>query len=288
MIDLNRIYALEMMRKRRLAGGKYFTVELYSASSPFTYSFTPYITSGESFWVDWGDASEETFDTASTTEKSHVYSTPGTKTVRMLGSAGINRVRIAPTVAANALNVVNSNGLWEKLGTIIDGTDMFNTCENALFAFADVPESLLIGQRMFRNCKLAPMVISELPPGMNGSIDAMFASDFEALLTISKIPANVTIQTSVFYYCTKSTIPLNQLATNPLSATLLQLCQNATACTCNVDDLTGDYSNVNNIVRMFQNCPLVTGDAGAFVSRCAPGVNYVSAFSGTACTNIPT
>ena len=68
----------------------YFTVTVQSASAPFNYSFTPYITSGTIILGGLGgDGSEETFIlTASTAEKSHEYSTPGTKTIRMLPVRG--------------------------------------------------------------------------------------------------------------------------------------------------------------------------------------------------------
>ena len=66
----------------------YFTVTVQSASAPFNYSFTPYITSGQSFWVDWGDGSEETFTTASTAEKSHEYSSSGPIPVACLVARG--------------------------------------------------------------------------------------------------------------------------------------------------------------------------------------------------------
>ena len=117
----------QMMMAWLLANRKepYFTVTVQSASAPFNYSFTPYITSGQSFWVDWGDGSEETFASASTAEKSHEYSTPGTKTIRMLGSAGINRVRISPTDAGQRALVIGSNGNLDRLGTITNTDEMF-------------------------------------------------------------------------------------------------------------------------------------------------------------------
>ena len=108
----------------------YFTVTVQSASAPFTYSFTPYITAGESFWVDWGDGSEETYTTASSTEKSYTYNAPGTYTIRMLGSAGINRVRISPTNAEQAALVIGSNGNFDKLGKITNTIAMFYVCPN--------------------------------------------------------------------------------------------------------------------------------------------------------------
>ena len=48
----------------------YFTVTVQSASAPFNYSFTPYITCRRIVLGGlWGDGSEETFTTASTAEK---------------------------------------------------------------------------------------------------------------------------------------------------------------------------------------------------------------------------
>ena len=96
-----------------------FTVTVQSATAPFNYSFTPYITEGESFWVDWGDGSEETFTAVSSSEKTHEYSSSGTYTVRMLGSVGINRVRISPMDVGQAALVTGSNGNLDRLGTIL-------------------------------------------------------------------------------------------------------------------------------------------------------------------------
>lgn len=268
----------------------YFTVEVTSATAPFTYSFTPYITAGQSFWVDWDDNAEETFSTVSSTEKSHTYNTPGTKTIRMLGSAGINKVTIGSTVdTPSARLVTNSNGAWSRLGTITDGDNMFNWCANALYAFRDVPPSLLSGWRMFYQNYQAPLAVSELPAGMTGTINAMFANAYEATLTISKVPLGVTDCSAAFAYCYKSPLPITQLPSNKASTTTYgDMFRQCNACTVNVDNLTGDYSYVKTIIRMFLNCPLVTGDAGAFVARCAPGVITTAAFTGTSCTNIPT
>ena len=107
-----------------------FTVTVQSASAPFNYSFTPYITAGESFWVDWGDGNEETFTAVSSSEKTHEYSSSGTYTVRMRGSVGINRVRIAPVDAGQASLVVDSNGNLDKLGTITNTVEKFRDCPN--------------------------------------------------------------------------------------------------------------------------------------------------------------
>ena len=129
----------------------YFTVTVQSASAPFSYSFTPYITSGQSFWVDWGDGSEETFASVSSSEKTHEYSSSGTYTVRMLGSAGINRVRIAPVNAGQASLVVGSNGNLDKLGTITVTNDMFRGCPNLVMT--ELTGGITsIGNDAFFNC----------------------------------------------------------------------------------------------------------------------------------------
>ena len=43
----------------------------------------------------------------------------------MLGSAGINRVRISPTNAGQAALIIGSNGNLDKLGTITNTSRMF-------------------------------------------------------------------------------------------------------------------------------------------------------------------
>lgn len=57
--------------------------------------------------------------------------------------------------------------------------------------------------------------------------------------------------------------------------------------TLNLDACIGPYPLLTNISSAFAYSPGVTGDATAFISRCAPGVTYTSAFVGTSCTNIP-
>lgn len=285
------ICRLAMARKHRLAGSgdKYFTVELYSDAAPFTYSFTPYVTAGQSFWADWGDGSELTIDTASSTVQSHTYQTGGYKTVRMLGSSGINRVTIgnASSDNAGAQYVINSNGAWDKLGNITNGDSMFMWCKNALFAFGEVPENLNIGNRMFYSCFVAPLVISSIPLGMTGSINGMFANDYEALLTITTLPNGVTNSTSVFPYCYKSTIPIVSLPSNASVTSFGDLFRACPVCQMNVDNLVGPFPYVTNLTRFCFGATNVTGDAGAFVAKCAPGVITTAAFTDTQCTNIP-
>lgn len=55
----------------------------------------------------------------------------------------------------------------------------------------------------------------------------------------------------------------------------------------NLDTITDDLSHVITIQRMFSYCPHATGDAGAFLARCAPGCTYLETFLNTGCTNIP-
>lgn len=60
-----------------------------------------------------------------------------------------------------------------------------------------------------------------------------------------------------------------------------------TKITLNLDTCIGPYPLLTNISSAFSWTSGVTGDAAAFISRCAPGVIYTSAFVGTSCTNIP-
>ena len=198
----------------------YFTVTVQSASAPFNYSFTPYITAGQSFWVDWGDGSEETFTTASTAEKSHEYSSSGTYMVRMLGSAGINRVRISPTNAEQAALIIGSNGNLDKLGTITNTSGMFSACPNLVMteltggitsigvnafygctklALTSLPSNVTsIGGEAFRGC--TNLALTSLPEDVT-SIDynAFFAC---TSLALTSLPEGVTsIGGGVFYNC---------------------------------------------------------------------------------------
>jgi hypothetical protein len=196
----------------------YFTVTVQSASAPFNYSFTPYITAGESFWVDWGDGSEETFTTASTAEKSHEYSSSGTYTVRMLGSVGINRVRIAPIDAGQAALVIGSNGNLDKLGTITDTTDMFRACPN--LAMTELTGGITsIGANAFRDC--TNITLTSLPEGVTSIGSAAFYRCTNLALT--SLPADVTsISGNAFQYCTNITLTsLPEGVTSIESATFL-------------------------------------------------------------------
>ena len=199
----------------------YFTVTVQSTSAPFNYSFTPYITAGQSFWVDWGDGNEDTYTTASTAEKSHEYSTPGTKTIRMLGSAGINRVRISPTNAGQAAIVIGSNGNLDKLGTITVTTNMFRVCPNIVMteltggitsidnnafdgctnlAFTSIPANVTsIGTYAFSNC--TSLALTALPANVTSIGNNAFFNCTSLALT--SLPADVTsIGNNAFFNCT--------------------------------------------------------------------------------------
>ena len=166
---------------------QYFTVEVTSASAPFTYSFTPYITAGESFWVDWGDGNEDTFTTTSTAEKSHEYSTTGTKTIRMLGSAGINRVRISPTDAGQAALVIGSNGNLDKLGTITVTDNMFRACPNLVMT--ELTGGITsIGANAFRDC--TSLALTSLPEGVTDIGESAFRECPN--ISMTSLPANVS------------------------------------------------------------------------------------------------
>ena len=199
----------------------YFTVTVQSASASFNYSFTPYITAGQSFWVDWGDGSRETYTTAGSSEKTHKYSTSGTYTVRMRGSAGINRVRISPTYEDQAALVIDSNGNLDMLGTITDTTDMFRACPNLVMteltggitsidnsafvncpnlALTSLPEGITsIGSYAFFGC--TSLALTSLPEGVTSISDHAFT---HTNLALTSLPAGVTsISTGTFANCTK-------------------------------------------------------------------------------------
>jgi hypothetical protein len=203
----------------------YFTVTVQSASAPFNYSFTPYITAGESFWVDWGDGNEETYATASTAEKSHEYSSSGTYTVRMLGSVGINRVRIAPVNAGQAALVIGSNGNLDKLGTITSTTEMFRACPNLVMteltggitsidytafygctnlALTSLPEGVTsIGNYAFQSC--INLALTSLPEGVTSI--GIYAFRDCTNLALTSLPANVTsMGNDAFRGCTNLTL----------------------------------------------------------------------------------
>ena len=176
----------------------YFTVAVQSASAPFNYSFTPYITSGQSFWVDWGDGNEETFTTVGSSEKTHEYASSGTYTVRMLGSVGINRVRISPTNAEQAALVIGSNGNLDRLGTITNTTEMFRACPN--LAMTELTGGITsIGAFAFSGC--TNLALTSLPANVTSIGNYAFYSCTNLALT--SLPANVTsIGTNAFHSCT--------------------------------------------------------------------------------------
>ena len=194
-------YDTQRMMAWLLSKEPYFTVEVTSATAPFTYSFTPYITSGQSFWVDWGDGSEETFASASSSAKTHEYSSSGTYTVRMRGSVGINRVRIAPVDAGQAALVVGSNGNLDKLGTITVTNVMFRACPNLVMT--ELTGGITsIGDRAFYGC--TNLALTSLPEGITSIGVAAFQS---TNLALTSLPEGVTsIGSSAFYNCTNITL----------------------------------------------------------------------------------
>ena len=180
----------------------HFTVTVQSASAPFNYSFTPYITAGESFWVDWGDGSEETFTAVSSTEKSYTYNAPGTYTIRMRGSAGINRVRIAPMDAGQASLVIGSNGNLDKLGTITITAEMFRACPNLVMTEL-TGGFTSIGVNAFRDC--TNITLTSLPEGVTSIGSATFLNC--AKLALTSLPEGVTsIGNNAFFNCTNITL----------------------------------------------------------------------------------
>jgi len=165
----------------------YFTVTVQSSTAPFNYSFTPYITAGESFSVDWGDGSGETFTTASTAEKTHEYSGSGTYTIRMLGSAGINQVIISPMDPGRKALVIGSNGNLDKLGTITDTTNMFRLCPN--LAMTKLTGGITsIDNEAFYGC--TNVTLTSLPEGVTDIGENAFTSCIDLALT--SLPEGVT------------------------------------------------------------------------------------------------
>ena len=248
----------------------HFTVTVQSASAPFNYSFTPYITAGESFWVDWGDGSEETFTAVSSSEKTHEYSSSGAYTVRMRGSVGINRVRIAPVDAGQAALVIGSNGNLDKLGTITNTTDMFRDCPNLAMteltggitsigvnafyncnnlALTSLPEGVTsIGYSAFLNC--TNLALTSLPANVTSIGTSVFYNCPNLALT--SLPANVTsIGTSAFYGCTKITLTSLPAKVTSIGNSAFQSCTNIT--------LTSLPANVTSIgASAFRDCKGLT------------------------------
>jgi len=231
----------QMMTAWLLANRKepYFTVTVQSASAPFNYSFTPYITTGQSFWVDWGDGNEETYTTASSTEKSYTYNAPGTYTIRMLGSAGINRVRIAPVNAGQAALVVNSNGNLDKLGTITDTTEMFRDCPNLVMT--ELTGGITsIGNAAFYGC--TNLALTSLP----ANVTSIGGNAFQGCtnLALTSLPAKVTsIGSYAFYDCTKLALTSLPEGVTSIGIHAFNACTNLalTSLPANVTSI-GDYT----------------------------------------------
>ena len=225
----------------------HFTVTVQSASAPFNYSFTPYITAGESFWVDWGDGSEETFTAVSSTEKSYTYNAPGTYTIRMRGSAGINRVRIAPMDAGQASLVIGSNGNLDKLGTITITAEMFRACPNLVMTEL-TGGFTSIGVNAFRDC--TNITLTSLPEGVTDIGSAAFYGCTNLALT--SLPADVTsISGNAFQYCTNITLTsLPEGVTSIGSATFLNCAKLA------LTSLPEGVTSIGN--NAFFNCTNIT------------------------------
>jgi len=287
-LQLTELFKLAATRRNRVSDivPKYFNVEVTSNTAPFTYGFTPYL-NNTSIIVNWDDGVIEQFSGTSSTEKTHTWDTPGTKLIQIVGNSNIHRVRISPVTVSQQLLVTNVYGNWTALGDITDGTEMFDGLKNATMSFSTLPDNLQTSYRMFNNCNAAVLTISEWPTTFNGNCASMFNSCYNSLLGFTNIPYNATVVDSIFMYANKINPPISSLATNSSTKVYTNMFRGCILLYLNLDTITDDLSHVTTIQRMFAYCSHVTGDASAFLARCAPGCTYLEAFLSTGCTNIP-
>lgn len=152
-----------------------------------TYGFTPYCnTGGYCKVVDWGDGAPQDA-TASGTRLIHTYAASGTYTIRikadcyrcMFGYHGI----YAPLV-------YDANGNWDALGNITNGTNMFESCTNALFNFSELPKGMTAAGSMFKGCTKATLPLTRLPAGLTGSLVSAFENTPLTVINLDDLTAN--------------------------------------------------------------------------------------------------
>ena len=87
MIDLNRIYALEMMRKRRLATNENVAKWYVTVTAGATHTINQLVVSAATV-VDWDDGNSDEYTGASSC--THIYDRPGTYCVRIMQPENVN------------------------------------------------------------------------------------------------------------------------------------------------------------------------------------------------------
>jgi|GEM_PF-5874118 len=146
-----------------------FTIDLNITSSNLTFGVTPYWnTGGYCNIVDWGDGSYQAA-TTSGAALTHTYAAAGTYRVKVQGD--MYRFRVGST---NPAAVVDCNGNWSALGTLMRGNQMFNDCTNASLTFTDLPPTLTEIAVMFANCTTATLPLRTLPIGLTGGMQNTF------------------------------------------------------------------------------------------------------------------
>lgn len=151
------------------------------------YGFTPYWnTGGYCKVMDWGDGSSEDA-TASGTRLTHTYAAAGTYTIRIKADCYRCMFGYHGTYAPL---IYNANGNWDALGNIINGTDMFDGCTNALFNFSELPKGLTAASYMFKGCTKAALMLTRLPAGLTGSLVSAFDNALLAVINLDDLTAN--------------------------------------------------------------------------------------------------
>jgi hypothetical protein len=128
MIDLSQLYALEMMRKRRLRNTvrEDYAFEITTTGAGETFTFRLIAHSGGECLINWGDNSSSTFTGATLSTLSHVYATAGTYQISITGD--LMGVRHSANMPTKVTKIVNMN-----LPGYVGGYNDFYLCSNADF-----------------------------------------------------------------------------------------------------------------------------------------------------------
>lgn len=192
MIDLNRIYMLEMMRKRRLADTVREDVawDILVETGGATHTIKVQCLSGQTANIDWGDNTSTEATATTLTSYSHDYPA-GTFTISITGGASTFRHGVALTDVQRTTLIRNLNlAGMTTLGSAFRSTTIGSDYNSACIGFAE-------------NCRIAQGVtnISECFRNMRA---------IAAIAPTMQIPAGITTA----YRCFASAIALQNI---PLS-----------------------------------------------------------------------
>lgn len=200
-------YVPDILIRRSRAPSDVFTVTLQTTSA-YTYNCRPYLPTGYTLNVDWGDGSspEAWGSDKNDAIQYHSYSTAGTYVVSFWGQA--TRLIVSPTsVIKDPVKQCNYN--WGALEGLDSLQNMFLSCAYLISPLASVPFPISTMRQAFQGCSRLPIAEGcTLPASLQG--DALYyafiqcaAADYDINDFGSSFPnvtnINSAFQSSYFY-----------------------------------------------------------------------------------------